>query len=43
LLPTTSIFVWCAWRPEMAENSERSMGEPFVRRGGGTAVRRARR
>src|SRR5690349_25141017 len=26
LLPTTSIFVWCAWRPEMAGNSERSMG-----------------
>src|SRR3954451_12447952 len=26
LLPTTSIFVWCARRPEMAENIERSMG-----------------
>src|SRR3954465_15342723 len=27
LLPTTSILVWWACRPEMAENSERSMGE----------------
>src|SRR3954471_13615515 len=26
LLPTTSILVWWALRPEMAENSERSMG-----------------
>src|SRR5919107_4054174 len=26
LLPVTSIFVWCARRPEMAENMERSMG-----------------
>src|SRR4051795_9088533 len=26
LLPTTSILVWCARRPEMAENIERSMG-----------------
>src|SRR6476619_947392 len=25
LLPTTSILVWWAWRPEMAENRERSM------------------
>src|SRR3954464_3657091 len=25
LLPVTSIFVWCARRPEMAENMERSM------------------
>src|SRR4051795_10535934 len=39
LLPTTSIFVWWARRPEMAENIERSMGaEPLagvVREGGG--------
>jgi hypothetical protein len=26
LLPVTSSFVWCAFRPEMAENMERSMG-----------------
>src|SRR3954447_1058566 len=26
LLPTTSIWVWWALRPEMAENMERSMG-----------------
>src|SRR3954466_14167009 len=27
LLPTTSILVWCARRPEMAENRERSTAE----------------
>jgi hypothetical protein len=26
LLPTVSSLVWCALRPEMAENIERSMG-----------------
>src|SRR4051794_38296537 len=30
LLPTTSIFVWWALRPEMAENMERSMGEELL-------------
>jgi hypothetical protein len=38
LLPVTSILVWCARRPEMAENMERSMGRNSS--GGGTAGRR---
>src|SRR3954462_3227983 len=39
LLPTTSILVWCARRPEMAENIERSMGEELL--AGGVRLRRA--
>src|SRR4051794_36078599 len=47
LLPVTSILVWCARRPEMAENMERSMGEePLAgwvrRRRGQGEVRRPR-
>src|SRR3954470_15949901 len=34
LLPTTSILVWWAWRPEIAEKSERSMARSsLVERG----------
>ncbi len=35
LLPVTSIFVWCARRPEMAENMERSMARNSSGSGGG--------
>src|SRR6476620_3943928 len=39
LLPTTSILVWWACRPEMAENRERSMGNSSSRERGGAGKR----
>src|SRR3954463_1963219 len=41
LLPVTSIFVWWARRPEMAENMERSMGGGLL--AGSVRLRRAGR
>jgi hypothetical protein len=43
LLPVTSILVWCARRPEMAENIERSMGRNSSGDGSSGDRRRAER
>src|ERR671926_161266 len=44
LLPVTSSLVWWAFRPEMAENMERSTGGPFGRwEGDGGRLRRRER